>query len=273
MSYKSILVNLDIDRPIASITKAAMELASRSGARLIGVCAADAPMPMMVPEAAYMATETWQQMRGGIEERIEQVHAAFRDLTAGGIETEWRGAILPPTDAIVAGARMADLVVMAAADGAKSGDAYRTADPASVVLRAGRPLLVIGSDKEEIPARKIVIGWKDTREARRAVADALPLLSIAYDVTVVTVTTEATAIEKQSVADVVSYLARHNVKAKSRLIKSSDETIGFLQFIDESRPDLIVTGAYGHSRVREWVFGGVTRFLLDETGRNRFMSC
>lgn len=272
MSYRSILVNLDIDRPIAPITHAAIDLASRSGARLIGLCAAEAPMPMIMPATGYVATEAWQQMRKDIEERIEEVRAEFHRLTAGGIETEWRGELMIPTEAIVAAARAADLVLMAAADGASSGDTYRTADPAAVVLGTGRPLLVIGGDNGKVPTGKIVIGWKDTREARRAVADALPLLSIAYEVVVVSVASEPDSVQKQSLADVVSYLAQHNVKARSHMIKSTDETIGFLQFIDESKADIIVTGAYGHSRLLEWVFGGITRFLLDETGRNRFMS-
>ncbi len=272
MSYRSILVNLDIDRPTEPITHAAIDLASRSSARLIGLCAAEAPMPMIMPATGYIATEAWQQMRKNIEERIEKVRAEFHRLTTGTIETEWRGEVTPPTEAVVEAARAVDLVLMAAADGASSGDTYRTADPAAVVLGAGRPVLIVGGDKNEIPTGKIVVGWKDTREARRAVTDALPLLSVAYEVMVVSVTSEPGSVQKQSLDDVVSHLAQHNVKARPHMIKSADETIGFLQFIDESKADLIVTGAYGHSRLREWAFGGITRFLLDETGRNRFMS-
>lgn len=127
MSYRSILVNLDIDRPIAPITHAAIDLASRSGARLIGFCAAEAPMPMIMPATGYVATEAWQQMRKDIEERLEEVRAEFHRLATGGIETEWRGEATIPTDAVVAAARATDLVLMAAADGASSGDTYRTA--------------------------------------------------------------------------------------------------------------------------------------------------
>jgi nucleotide-binding universal stress UspA family protein len=104
------------------------------------------------------------------------------------------------------------------------------------------------------------------------VADAIPLLSLARDVTVVSVSSDPGASLRKSNADVVSYLARHNVRARSHISKSADETIGLLQFVDQSGANLIVSGAYGHSRLRELVFGGITRFLLDESGRNRFMS-
>lgn len=79
--------------------------------------------------------------------------------------------------------------------------------------------------------------------------------------------------ERQSLTEIVAYLAQHNVKARPQMIKSADETIGFLQFIDASDADIIVTGAYGHGHLREWAFGGITRLLLDENTRNRFLSC
>lgn len=273
MNYRTILVNLDIDRPVKPITNAAVDLASQVGARLIGLCAAQPLVsPLAMQASSYAATSTAQQMYKDLEDRMKQVHHEFRTVAAGRVELEWREETKAPTEAIVEFARAADLIVMAAADGAHSGDSHRTVDPASVALRAGRPAVVVGSAANAIPANKVVVCWKDTREARRAVADAIPLLSLATDVTVISVSAEPDAWLRQSNADVVSYLARHNVRARSLISKSADETIGLLQYLDQSGADLIVSGAYGHSRLREWVFGGITRFLLDESGRNRFMS-
>lgn len=273
MSYRTILVTLDIDRPVKPITNAAVDLASQVGARLIGLCAAQPLLsPFAVQATSSAATIAMQQMYRDLEDRMEQVHQKFHATAAGRVELEWRAEMRAPTEAIVEAARAADLIIMAAAEGAHSGDSYRTADPASVVLRAGRPVLVAGSGKNAIPVEKIVICWNDTREARRAVIDAIPLLPLAKDVTVVSVSSEPDASLRKSNADVVSYLAGHNVKARPHISKSADETIGLLQFVDQSGADLIVTGAYGHSRLREWVFGGITRFLLDETTRSRFMS-
>ncbi|MGJ7041430.1 nucleotide-binding universal stress UspA family protein [Shinella sp. BE166] len=273
MNYRTILVNLDTDRPIKPITNAAVDLASQVGARLIGLCAAQAFLsPFSMQATSYAATSAMQQMYKDLEDRMEQVYQEFRAVVAGRVELEWRAEMIAPTEAIVEAARAADLIIMAAAEGAHSGDSYRTADPATVMLRAGRPVLIAGSGKNAIPVEKIVVCWKDTREARRAVVDAVPLISFAKDVIVVSVSSKPDASLRRSNADVVSYLTRHNVKARSHISKSADETIGLLQSVDQSGADLIVSGAYGHSRLRELVFGGVTRFLLDEGGRNRFMS-
>lgn len=272
MSYKSILVNIDIDGPIVPIVKAAVDLARRYKATLIGLCGADAPLPMAIPEGGVLGVEAWQQMRDGIEKRFKEVRSEFDREAADIVKTEWRESLTRPTHAVVTASRSADLIVMAASEGASSGDSYRVANPASVVLRAGRPLLVVARKAEHVPARKVVVAWKDTREARRAVADAIPLLALADEVTVVTVAGQADQWVREGLTDVVALLTAHGVEAKPKLIESPHEYVALFRFIDESDADLVVSGAYGHSRLREWVFGGVTRSLLDESGRNRFMS-
>lgn len=272
MGYKSILVNIDIDEPIAPTVSAAIDLARRYQARLVGFCAADAPLPMAGPEGSQLAAEVWQKMRDDIQKRFQETHAEFDRLTAGSVATEWRNELTSPTHALVTASRLADLIVMAASAGAATGNAYRTAGPASVVLRAGRPVLVVGSKIEQVQGRKIIVTWKDTREARRAIADALPLLAAADEVTVATVAADIDPWVRDGVDDALAFLAGHGIKAKPELIESADETGALFEFLANSAPDLVVSGAYGHSRLREWVFGGVTRSLLDETGLNRFMS-
>ena len=272
VSYKSILVNIDIDGPVAPIVMAAIDLAQRHGARLIGHCAADTPLPMPLPEGGSLFTSTWQQMREGIETRLKEVQAGFDRLTSGSLPTEWRQHLRNPTHAVVEASRSADLIVMAASDGAATGDNYRFADPAGVVVRAGRPVLTTGDQFERIRAEKIIVAWKDTREARRAVADAVPLLAAAKEVTVATVAAEADQWLRDGLNDTTAFLAAHGIKAESKLIESPDEYIELFNFIDASGADLVVSGAYGHSRLREWAFGGVTRSLLNETRLSRFMS-
>ncbi|MEI5681775.1 universal stress protein [Mesorhizobium sp. CCNWLW179-1] len=272
MSYKSILVNIDIDGPIAPIVKAAMDIARRYDARLIGLCAADAPLPMAGPEGGSLAAEAWQLMRDDIEKRLKDVRAEFERLTTNVVKTEWREGPTSPTQAVVLASRTADLIIMAASEGASTGDSYRVANPASVVLRAGRPLLIVAGKTEHIRTKKIIVAWKDTREARRAVADAVPLLMSADAVTVVTVSAQVDEWVREGMTDVVAFLTGHNIKARTELIESPDEYIELFKFIDGSDADLVVSGAYGHSRLREWAFGGITRSLLDEAGLSRFMS-
>ncbi len=165
MSYKSILVNLDIDGPIKPVVKASAELARRSGARLIGFCAADAYLPVTGPEGATLAADVWQQMREDDERRFKELRKEFEALVAGTVETEWRDALERPTYALVQASRMADLVVTQAVDGAATRDTPRRSDPGSAILQTGRPVLVVGTDTEHRLGRKILVAWKDTREA------------------------------------------------------------------------------------------------------------
>lgn len=272
MSYRSILVNLDIDGPVVPVVKAAADLAVRMGARLIGFCSADAPMPMAGPESGALAAEAWIQMRENIESRFSELRGKFGDLSTGTVAAEWREALDNPSRALAQESRAADLIVMGAYEGAATGDAYRRADPGSVALQAGRPLLVVARNAEQIRAENIVVAWKDTREARRAVADALPLLQSADNVTVVAVTARKEPWVEKSIADVEAFLACHGVRAGSEILESPDESSRLVEFITASHADLVISGAYGHSRLREWAFGGMTRSLLDETGLSRFMS-
>ncbi|MDX8535597.1 universal stress protein [Mesorhizobium sp. VK25A] len=274
MSYKSILLNLNIDGSIEPLTRIGVNLAKRFDARLIGFCAADAPLPVtMAPEGAAIAAEIWEQSRDEIRRRLSDLNGAFGDLVAGAVETDWHGAIENPDHALARGARRADLVVTSAPKGASTGDSYRTVDPGSLVLRAGRPVLVAADGAADLPARRIVVAWKDTREARRAVADAVPLMAMADEVTIVAVDRNPDDWIRDGVDDVASLLAGHGIKARTEVIKTDDDESNCLvDFFTSVSAELVVSGAYGHSRLREWVFGGVTRSLLDEVWLNRLMS-
>ncbi|TIV74692.1 MAG: universal stress protein [Mesorhizobium sp.] len=274
MSYKSILLNLNIDGPIEPITRIGVNLAKRFDARLIGFCAADAPMPVtMAPEGAAIAADIWEQSRDEIRRRLTSLNGEFDGLVAGAVKTDWHGDIENPNHAVARRARMANIVVTSASQGASTGDSYRTVDPGSLVLRAGRPVLVAAQGSMDLPARRIVVSWKDTREARRAVADAVPLMAMAEEVTIVAVDRNPDDWTRDSVKDVASFLAGHGIKARTEIIKTADdESNRLVDFFASMNAELIVSGAYGHSRLREWVFGGVTRSLLDEVWLNRLMS-
>ncbi|RWA61976.1 universal stress protein [Mesorhizobium sp.] len=274
MSYKTILLNLCIDGSIDPLTRVAIDLAKRFDARLIGFCAADAPLPVtMAPEGAAVAAELWEQSRDEIRRQMKERRSEFDSLVAGAVKTDWRGSIENPDHALVRSSRLADLIVTSASQGASTGDSYRTADPGSLVLRAGRPVLVAAHGTADLPTGKVVIAWKDTREARRAVADAVPLMATANEVTIVAVDRRPDDWIKDGVKDVVSFLAGHGIKARTEVIKTDDDEANrLIDFLASINAELIVSGAYGHSRLREWVFGGVTRSLLNEVWLNRLMS-
>ncbi|MBN8994270.1 MAG: universal stress protein [Rhizobiales bacterium] len=270
--YKSILVQFDIDRPATPLARAAAGLARRFDARLIGFSAAAVPPPIALPEGVAYDGSIWQVEQSEIEKRFEALKAEFAAVVGGAGNAEWRHAVSEPTRTLATTARVADLIVLAAPHGATNRDIYRMVDTGSLVLQAGRPVLVVADGAEDIPLKRVVIAWKDTREARRAVADALPLLKLAEGVVIVSVDREPDDWLKASVADVAALLATHGVRAETRVIKAKDEIGALAEFMAVPKADVVVSGAYGHSRLREWAFGGVTRSLLDDGSISRLMS-
>jgi nucleotide-binding universal stress UspA family protein len=123
--------------------------------------------------------------------------------------------------------------------------------------------------------RSVLIAWKDTAEARRAVADALPILRKATEVTVVEIVEEQAdrAVAVSRVRDVVAWLSRHGINASERVPDQCGEAGKALERIaSEIGAGLVVAGAYGHSRLREWILGGVTQRLINPAGRCSLLS-
>jgi nucleotide-binding universal stress UspA family protein len=216
--------------------------------------------------------EIMVQQRESIERRLEELQRAFEEFTATLAEKEWRGAVGNPTRLLIETARAADLIVTGSPDGASSQSVHRSVDLGGLVLQAGRPVLVAAHDAERVLVDKALVAWKDTREARRAVVDALPLLSLAKEVGVITVDNAADDRVSESLTDVSRFLSRHGVKAHTEVFPEKADGCTISDLASAMNADLIVSGAYGHSRFREWAFGGVTRTLLGNSGLNRFMS-
>jgi nucleotide-binding universal stress UspA family protein len=168
-----------------------------------------------------------------------------------------------PIEVVSREARSADLVIIAREKA--PGSAYRALDPGTAILRMGRPTLVVPEGVSSLRAEHVVVGWKDAREARRALQDAIPLLQRARRVTIV----EACGTDEEKTAlqrldDVARYLTQHRVKSGPKIVLQQEDsgTDQLIQVAQEERADLLVSGAYGHSRFGEWMFGGMTRELL-----------
>lgn len=262
MSYAAMLVNVEADGIPEQRVRIATELAAKFDAALIGFSARAVPPPF-VAEGVIIeeATEAdLEQMRTRLAEKGNWfrgvVGTACRDV-------EWRSALEFPGDALVREARCADLVIIEQTR--SSREIYGSLDPAEMLLKVGRPVLLVPTGIAALRAEHVVVGWKDSREARRAVRDALPFLRKARRISVVEVchgNDKANADAR--VADVAKYLARHRIAAEPHSIVHRDrsDTAHLLQFALEGGADLLVAGSYGHSRLGEWVFGGVTRDIL-----------
>jgi nucleotide-binding universal stress UspA family protein len=178
-------------------------------------------------------------------------------------KVEWRSALDYPTDAVIREARAADLVIIAGSQEQK--DPFRALDSAGTVLKAGRPVLVAPKGCASLALRRAAIAWKDVREARRA--DAVPLLQQAQSVVIVEMLNGGEEDgATQRLKDVATF-SRHGVKTITQQARPTDASAAdsLLRMIEEENIDLVVAGAYGHSRLGEWAFGGMTHDLFRQS--------
>jgi nucleotide-binding universal stress UspA family protein len=255
------MVAMDAGPDADTRARLAAALAVRFSSRLIGVAARPITAPLYfetpVPGLSSMIEV---EERRAIEE-IAKAEAMLR-RAAGNTGLEWRHAQTLPTNHAVEHARTADLIVAGRPRGIDEALDPMSVDCGDLVMNAGRPVLIVPPKVDYVSAQHVVVGWKNTKEARRAVRDALPFLKGAGEVLVV-----SAAENDPSADDVVAYLGRHGVSANAvivgkELAKPADELVRLAR---QEGADLIVCGAYGHSRTREWVFGGVTRDLLAQS--------
>ena len=269
MSYRSIIVNLAIDAAPAPIVQVGIELAERFGAHLIGLAAADVPPLVATGDGMVYEGEVMQIQRTEIEKRLAELRDVFETLVPASITSEWGQAVCSPTRFLGVSARAADLIVTGGVDG---DNVFRAVDVGSLAFGSGRPVLVTAGNIEHIRAKTVLVAWKDTREARRALADALPFLAKANEVVVATIDSDLDETSRDSLDDVAVFLDRHGIRARTELIAGEADGDRLLTFAHSIHADLIVSGAYGHSRLREWAFGGVTRTLIEESRISRFLS-
>ncbi len=263
MSYTSLMVHQNLGGAKDSRLQIAAELAHRFDAKLIGVASSD-PNPPAYGNGAFVAGLV-SELRRQIETNLKSAAERFRAAAEGTArETEWRQAFAKPTDYVAGEARAADLIIAGPVRGVGYIDPLSMLDLGTLIMRAGRPVLVVPPEAETLHAKHILVAWKDTREARRAVSDALPLLQKATDITVVEIA-ERNEIKAASrhVDDVAAWLKGHGVSAGANAVVSTEHPFDVLERLaTQNGADLIVAGAYGHSRIQEWILGGMTRDLL-----------
>lgn len=271
MTYATVMVSLALDQPNDARLQVAGEFAERFEAAIIGVAAAQFAPPLYFTDGAE-AQGLIDQGEASVKRRLAGLEAQFRAATrnrAG--HAEWRSAMDFPTRFVLAQARCADIVVSGGHSPAFS-DAFALASPKDLVMQAGRPLLVVPDGVNWLDLRSVLVAWKDTPEARRAVADALPMLRKAGEVTIVEIPEDddARSTVMARVTDVAAWLARHGISAIARVSDGArNETAAALleTVAGDVGAGLIVAGAYGHSRFRELILGGVTQYLVTQSAR------
>ncbi len=278
MAFKSILLHLDGGTRDDVRLDAALMLAARDEAHLTALCTipplANGPYAVYAIGAVQAIADAEREYLAEARDKAEQLReGAEAKAKSAGVVFEWRVAEGFGEDIVPLHARYADLAIVGQADPDAADAARARRVPVQTVIEAGRPLLVIpyaGSFKTL--GRRPLIAWNGSREAARAVHDALPILKRAETVFVLSI--DAPAEDHIAGFDISASLARHDVKAEAMRTVSSDISAGdiLLSECAELGADMIVMGAYGHSRLREFVLGGVSELLFDTMTVPLFMA-
>jgi nucleotide-binding universal stress UspA family protein len=270
MRPKTILVCLTTPDHAATLLKVAVPIARKHGAHLIGLHTVEALLvypgiAMHIPEPAFAAFNESQKEEATAIKAVFTKHTENEDFVSEFrlVRAESQSAV----ERMIESARAADLVIMAHED--KNSDRYDQRHAQSQVIRdSGRPVIIVPLDYDgpELGSN-ILLGWSDTREAARAAHDMLALADPDAELTVLRVRSSAQdALRDADAIDITEMFARHGLKTKLELRESLGDSIadvlGTVAF--EKGADLIVTGAFGHSKAYDFVIGATTYALLKD---------
>ncbi|ODT86318.1 universal stress protein [Phenylobacterium sp. SCN 70-31] len=257
MTYADIVVDATPSPTVRQTLEVAAEFAEVYGGRL-SVAAFAWPQPSILNEALLGSAGGSALQALAFGEALESTQAVHDDIFAGRhVVSDWCSGISDPNLILNEHLLTADLAIV----GASASGQFAIADPTELSARSGAPVLQIGSLRPRVPFRHVLVAWKDAREARRSVHEALPLLRRAERVVVLGVGDE---VSSERLAQVAEHLSRHQVAATHlHLSKSAAGVFAqILQHAEAEGCDLLVSGAYSRPRYSERVFGGVTRELV-----------
>ncbi len=272
MAIKHILVHLDEQRHLKATAEAACNIAAASDAHVTGFYT----IPRIsIPTYAEsrIPTEVVAAHDQAAEEEAVKAEKEFASIAGNaGCLYDWQ-AVKGYADKLINDqARYTDMVVMGQASPSKPSP-HSVAVENHVIMGCARPVLIIPrvGVSGEI-GNRVLVAWNGTREAVRAVNDAMPLLERAKHVEVLTIDAGRDDRDIPG-ADICQYLARHGVNAEAASVKKQGSTTDtLLSYAKDNSASLVVMGAYGHSRLREFVMGGATYNMLQNADVSVLMS-
>jgi nucleotide-binding universal stress UspA family protein len=268
MSYKTIVVHLDAGALRAQTLEVAFEQADRFDAHLVCLYA---PGPSVIPSSALaeIGPAAFELDARNRKAAAQAVQESFREISAlhPAVKCEWRSSDGDAVAAASLSARYADLVIAGQPQPMGTGG-MPAGFGADLVLSVRRPVLFVPyAGRFPSVGKRVLVAWNASPEAARALRDALPILERASRVEVTAFDPDAFDSHHGDIpgADIGLFLARHGIKVTVSQQTGTDLDVGLqlLSHAADCSADLIVMGAYGHSRLREWILGGVTRTLLE----------
>jgi nucleotide-binding universal stress UspA family protein len=271
MAYRTILVSLGIDPQAGKRLEAAAQIAHRHQARLLGFFS-----------STWSDVYVLEKHVGGrdhaeaaLRKYTEQCRVDFEKVcTATQIAGLFHRSEKPmrKTEALAGATLTADLCIVSRSEhaGLDEGDLFSML-PENTVLAASCPVLVLPDESSPVVGKRVLVAWKKTKEAARALRDALPVLHKAEAVIVIAAGQEN---EENPLAPVEGFLRAHHIHAECYRDASEDTKAGeaILSQARLLRCDTVVMGAYGHARFRELLIGGATRYVLQNTTVSLLMS-
>ena len=268
MSYQTILLHVNSHHLSNRLVEFAAGVTAQYGAHL--VASVPTGFPTLAIGDAYGGSAQYLQL---MQQELEDAARSAGEFVTEqckrlGVESfEVRCTTNSSGDATAMNARYADLVILEQPDRTQSGQTpERTGFVSDMLLNVTRPVLISPvSGSPQSAFERVMIGWNASNEAARAVAGAIPVLKRAKAVQVVVVNADKTrgAHGAEPGADLAAYLVRHGIHTEvCNLEVVSDPAYALFQQASAFGADMIVMGAYGHSRLREWVLGGTTREVL-----------
>jgi nucleotide-binding universal stress UspA family protein len=259
MSYKSILVHVETGAKGERRLALAASLAERFNAQLVGLTVVLPPTWGGVAELPQLVLE----IEKANQEYFDDCRTLFQEMTQARAEdSEFRFRLGAVRAALAEESAFCDLVVVSDTAGESFEESSLGAGDA--ILSSSAPVLVLPHAMEQaFDPKTVFIAWKPTREAARAVRDALPILREAEEVVACVVAPDEASGRAARLEDVGVYLERHGVTAEAREV-SPEGSVGrtIIDMAEKAGADLIVAGGYGHAPLREWLMGGVTEALL-----------
>ena len=274
MPFKTIMVLLNDSSRTEQLLDAASALARQFDAHLVGLYIL--PTAKIYADVGLVATPmVFEGYRDLFKSKLAEVRKKFEARAKqDGLKAEWRtvNSIFPEiAESAIAHSRSAELVVTSQIDYGPDGSIEQDF-VVRLVMESGRPVLIIPRKGSFAPrgegiAEKAIVGINGTKESTRAMFDALPLLRLVKETRLVWVDPykESEAAGSVPGADEAAVLARHGIKAVAEPMMTDGYNAGeaLLMRANDLGADLLVMGAYAHSRMREFVFGGATRHVLE----------
>lgn len=250
----------------AHVTALFVKLDPRDAVPMLGEGMSGAMVEEIMRSAEAEANVSLMAARRHFEAVVAEASVELSDAPLGieGPTASWHEVVGRIDEVVPVEGRLSDLLVFAVPSGGEANQAMAAIETA--LLSAGRPLLLIPKNAPPTIGRSVAISWNGNAEAARAVAGAMPFITNADTVSVLTAETSVT--QPAAGRRIADYLAWHRVDAQLTIVRPGSEPVG-KALMDRAAGlgcDLLVMGGYGHSRMREMILGGVTRYVLNHAG-------